>query len=49
MGLIGSRRKKAPAVKILGTGALTKKLVVTDCLVSKSAKEKIEQAGGSVA
>ncbi len=49
MGLVGSRRKKAPAVKILGTGALTKKLVVTDCQVSKSAKEKIEQAGGTVA
>ncbi len=49
MGLVGSRRKKAPAVKILGTGTLTKKLVVTDCQVSKSAKEKIEQAGGTVA
>ncbi|OIP77595.1 MAG: hypothetical protein AUK16_01515 [Parcubacteria group bacterium CG2_30_44_11] len=48
MGLVGARRKKAPVVKILGTGSLTKKLVVTDCLVSKSAKEKIEQAGGSV-
>ncbi len=49
MGLVSARRKKAPAVKILGTGTLTKKLMVTDCLVSKSAKEKIEQAGGSVA
>ncbi len=49
MGLVGSRRKKVPAVKILGTGTLTKKLVVTDCQVSKSAKEKIEQAGGTVA
>ena len=48
MGLVGARRKKAPVVKILGTGSLTKKLVVTDCLVSKSAKEKIDQAGGSV-
>ncbi len=48
-GLVGSRRKKAPAVKILGTGTLTKKLIVTDCAVSKSAKEKIEAAGGSVA
>lgn len=48
-GVIPSRRKKAPAVKILGNGELTKKLTVTDCQVSTSAKEKIEKAGGSVA
>jgi len=48
MGLISTRRKKAPAVKILGSGDLTKKLVVTGCQVSKTAKEKIEKAGGSV-
>ena len=48
-GIGASRRKKAPAVKILGNGELTKKLVVTDCQVSTSAKEKIEAAGGSVA
>ena len=49
MGLVNARRKKAPAVKILGTGELSKKLVVTDCVVSKTAKAKIEKAGGSVA
>lgn len=49
MGLVRARRKKAPAVKILGNGELTKKLTVTDCLVSKTAKEKIEAAGGTVA
>jgi len=48
-GLIATRRKKAPAVKILGTGELTIKLTVTDCMVSKTAKEKIEKAGGTVA
>ena len=48
-GVVALRRKKAPAVKILGNGELTKKLVVTNCEVSKSAKEKIEKAGGSVA
>jgi large subunit ribosomal protein L15 len=48
-GVIGARRKKAPAVKILGNGELTKKLTVTGCIVSASAKEKIEKAGGSVA
>lgn len=48
-GVVTSRRKKVPAVKILGTGELTKKLTVTGCLVSITAKTKIEQAGGTVA
>ncbi len=48
-GLIATRRKKAPAVKILGNGELTIKLTVSDCTVSKTAKEKIEKAGGTVA
>jgi len=48
-GLIGTRRKKAPAIKILGAGDLSKKFTVTSCEVSTSAKEKIEKAGGTVA
>lgn len=48
-GAVATRRKKAPAVKILGSGDLTKKLTVTGCAVSKTAQEKIEKAGGSVA
>lgn len=47
-GAIATARKKAPAVKILGNGELTKKLNVEDCQVSGSAKAKIEAAGGSV-
>jgi len=35
-------------IKILGDGELTKKLVVSGCLVSGSARVKIEKAGGSV-
>ena len=35
-------------VKVLGDGALTKKVTVKGCTVSASAKEKIEKAGGSV-
>ena len=35
-------------IKILGTGDLTKKINVTANSFSKSAKEKIEKAGGSV-
>lgn len=37
------------AIKVLGHGDLDKKLTVEGCKVSKSAREKIEQAGGSVA
>ncbi|MCA9354484.1 MAG: 50S ribosomal protein L15 [Candidatus Kaiserbacteria bacterium] len=47
-GVITTKARCAPAVKILGNGELKKKLVVEDCQVSGSAKEKIEAAGGSV-
>jgi large subunit ribosomal protein L15 len=45
-GLIGSVRKD---VKILGSGDLSKKLQVSAHSFSKSAREKIEGAGGSIA
>lgn len=35
-------------VKVLGKGTVTAKFTIQGCLVSASAKEKIEQAGGSV-
>ena len=35
-------------VKLLGNGEVTKKFVLQNILVSQSAKEKIETAGGSV-
>lgn len=41
-------RKKKVRVKILGTGELTKKLDVAAHAFSKSAREKIEAAGGTV-
>ncbi len=47
-GILETVRRKAPVVKILGNGDLTKKLVIEDCQVSASAKAKIEAAGGSV-
>lgn len=47
-GLVASVKRKAPKVKILGNGNLTKKLVVEDCQVSQSAAEKVKAAGGSV-
>lgn len=48
-GVVRGRRKAAPKVKILGNGELTKKLTISGCEVSASAKEKIEKAGGSIA
>ena len=47
-GVVATVRRKAPAVKILGNGELSKKLTVEGCEVSASAKNKIEAAGGSV-
>ena len=41
-------RKKKTRVKILGDGELTKKLNVTAHAFSKSARKKIEAAGGTV-
>ena len=46
-GLISKRSGNIPAVKILG-GELTKKITVEGCAVSKSAREKILGAGGTV-
>lgn len=46
--LIRTLKGKVPQVKILATGELTKKVSVSGCLVSLSAKAKIEKAGGSV-
>lgn len=39
---------KLPKVKILGKGKLSKKIMVENCKVSKTAKEAIEKAGGSI-
>lgn len=47
-GVIKKKGNKVPAVKILGTGDVSKKFIVTDCTVSATAKEKIEKAGGTI-
>lgn len=39
---------RLPKVKILGKGKLTKKLIIEGCQVSKSAREEIEKAGGTI-
>ena len=47
-GLVKSLGGKIPSVKILGKGEIDKKFSVCGCLISVSAKEKIEKAGGTV-
>ena len=39
---------RVDGIKILGTGDVTRKLVLKNLLVSRTAREKIEAAGGSV-
>ena len=46
--IIGLTKGRMPAVKILGTGELTKKLTVSGCTYSAAVKAKIEKAGGQV-
>ena len=48
-GILKSTRLPKAGVKILGTGTLTKKLSISACDISASAKAKVEAAGGSVA
>ena len=45
---VGLVRGSAGVIKILGDGEITRALTVEGVLVSKSAKEKIEKAGGRV-
>ena len=47
-GIIRYKSGKVPPVKLLGSGALTKNLLVKDCQVSGGAKKKIEEAGGKI-
>ena len=46
--LIAKMKGKVPRVKILGKGEITKPLIIEDCALSTSAKEKIKKAGGEV-
>jgi len=47
-GLLRRVLGKIPAIKVLATGTLTKKLTFTGVLVSDSAKKKISAVGGSI-
>ena len=47
-GIIRTMKGKVPQVKILGRGKLSKQLIIENCKVSKTAKEAIEKAGGTI-
>jgi len=47
-GIVDYRKAQIPSIKILATGEITKKVTFSNCLVSKSARDKIEHAGGVV-
>ncbi|MEK7514728.1 MAG: uL15 family ribosomal protein [Patescibacteria group bacterium] len=47
-GLLKKTREAYPSVKILGNTILSKKLIVSGCLISQKAKAAIEKAGGEV-
>lgn len=47
--VVASRAGRAPAVKVLGNGALAHKLTIQGCKVSTSARTAIESAGGTIA
>lgn len=42
------RSGRIPTIKILGVGKLTKSITVSQCLLSKTAEEKIKKAGGKI-
>lgn len=46
--LVRAKRGRTPKVKILGTGEVTKALILKNCAVSASAKTAIEKAGGTI-
>ena len=47
-GLVRRAKGRVPAVKILGTGTLTRALVVKGCTISVSARAAISAAGGTI-
>lgn len=47
--IVSNRGGKAPVVKILARGTITKKLIIENCITSETAKKAIEAAGGSIA
>lgn len=47
-GFLKLKSGKIPAIKILGTGELDKKLLIKDCQISESVRKKVKERGGNV-
>lgn len=47
-GIVKHYKGAKQAIKILGTGELTKKVIISNCTLSEGAKAAIEKLGGSV-
>ena len=47
-GLVRRAKGRAPVVKILGAGSLTKALVVNGCMLSVSARAAVTASGGTI-
>lgn len=47
-GVVRLFKKRLPVVKILGDGNVTKRLTITGCEISASARAKVLAAGGAV-
>jgi len=47
-GLVRAAKGRAPKVKILGVGEVTKAFTIKGCALSASAKAAIEKAGGTI-
>lgn len=46
--IVNLKDGKVPVVKILATGEISKKINISGCTFSQTAKEKIEKAGGTI-
>jgi large subunit ribosomal protein L15 len=47
-GLVRRAKGRAPEVKILGTGTLTKALVIKGCTISEVARAALNKVGGTI-
>jgi large subunit ribosomal protein L15 len=47
-GIVSLYKGIKPIIKVLSSGEITKKVTISDCAVSASAKTKIEKVGGTV-
>jgi len=47
-GVVRRAKGRAPVVKILGTGTITKALVIKNCDISETASAAISAAGGTI-